>query len=294
MVLGLSGCSLGAIGNHPNPNQIQVVAAENEYSNVVKQIGGKYVSVTSMMDNPSTDPHTYEASTKNASDISSAALVIQNGLGYDDFMNKLESASPNEKRVVIEVAASLGYGKNTLNPHLWYKPDTMSRVAKLIEDELSKQKPSEAKYFQANLQKFDSSLQSWNQALSNLKKSFPNAPVAVTEPVGDYLLEAAGLDVKTPWPYQAAVMNGIDPSPQVVQMEDNLLKHHQVKALLYNQQAVDNVTTALLKLAKENHIPVVGVYETMPSNHTYQKWMEEETKALQNAIQNGSSTETIS
>ncbi len=307
-VFGMSGCGTGAsstngttslagnqsTGTSSGSKVIQAVGAENEYADVIKQIGGQYVSVTGIMDNPNTDPHTYEASTKDAILVGSATLVVQNGLGYDDFMNKLESASPNSNRTVIDVASALGYGNTTKNPHLWYKPDTMPRVAKLIADELSKQDPSEAAYFQNNLKTFDQSLQAWNQALADVKKSFPNAPVAVTEPVCDYLLEAAGMDIKTPWSFQAAVMNGVDPSPQDVQIEENLLKNHQVKVLLYNQQAVDDVTTALLKLAKENNIPVVGVYETMPPNHTYQTWMEDEVKALKSAIQNGTSTETMS
>lgn len=304
----MSGCGTGssysngttlssgnqAQGTSSNSKIIQAVGAENEYADVIKQIGGQYVSVTAIMSNPSTDPHTYEASIKDASLVANATLIVQNGLGYDDFMSKLEAASPNSNRTVIDVATALGYGKTTLNPHLWYKPDTMPRVAKLIADALSKQDPSEAQYFQSNLKKFDQSLQDWNQSLSDLKKSFPHVPVAVTEPVCDYLLEAAGMDIKTPWSFQAAVMNGVDPSPQDVQIQENLIKEHQVKVLLYNQQAVDDVTTALLKLARENHIPVVGVYETMPPNHTYQTWMEDEVKALKNAIQNGTSTETIS
>lgn len=297
-VFGMSGCGIGAspssTGTRAGSQVIQAIGAENEYADVIKQIGGKYVSVTGIMDNPSTDPHTYEASTKDASLVGSATLVVQNGLGYDDFMSKLESASPNSNRTVIDVATALGYGNTTKNPHLWYKPGTMSRVAKIIADELSKQDPSEAKFFQDNLKTFDLSLQTWNQALAGVKKSFPNTPVAVTEPVCDYLLEAAGMDILTPWSFEAAVMNGVDPSPQDVQIEENLLKNHQVKVLLYNQQAVDDVTTALLNLAKENHIPIVGVYETMPSNHTYQTWMEDEVKSLQNAIQNGTSTETMS
>ncbi len=303
-IVAISGCGAGSFPSNgsgaktqetsSSSKVIQAVGAENEYADVIKQIGGQYVSVTGMMSNPSTDPHTYEASTKDAVLVGNATIVVQNGLGYDDFMNKLESASPNSNRTVIEVATSLGYGKNTLNPHLWYKSETMPRVAKLIANGLSKQDPSEAVYFQGNLQKFNQSLQTWNRSLSDLKKSLPNASVAVTEPVCNYLLEAAGMDILTPWAFQTAVMNGVDPSPQDVQIEDSLIENHQVKVLLYNQQAVDNVTTALLKLAKENNIPVVGVYETMPPNHTYQTWMEDEVKALKNAIQNGTSTETIS
>lgn len=300
--MSVSGCG-PAVQTNPAPGQgnqttssskqIQAVAAENEYANVIKQIGGKYVSVTGIMSNPSTDPHTYEASTENATLVSQATLVVQNGLGYDGFINHLESASPNANRTVIDVAASLGYGPKTLNPHLWYNPKTMPQVAKLIAADLSQQDPSKTVYFQHNLQKFDTSLKLLNQSLADLKKTFANTPIAVTEPVADYLLQAAGMNIKTPWTFQAAVMDGVDPSPQDVQTQENLIQNRQVKVLVYNQQAVDAVTTTLLTLAKQNNVPVVGVYETMPPNMSYQTWMETEVKDLHNAIQNGTSTETI-
>jgi zinc/manganese transport system substrate-binding protein len=278
----------------PDAKIIQVVAAENEYADVVSQIGGQYVNVTGIMNDPSTDPHTYEASTTDAGLVGKATLLVQNGLGYDEFINKLASASPNPDRTVIEVATALGFGKDTQNPHLWYKPDTMPRVAKLIADELSKQNPTQSQYFQDNLQKFNQSLNTLTQALADVKNTFPKAPVAVTEPVSDYLLEAAGMDIKTPWSFQAAIMNVTDPSPQDVQLQKNLFKNHQIKVFIYNQQAVTEITKTLLALAKDNNIPVIGVYETMPANHTFQTWMEAEVQALKDALQNGKSTVTIS
>ncbi|WP_436664321.1 metal ABC transporter solute-binding protein, Zn/Mn family [Alicyclobacillus acidoterrestris] len=277
-----------------NAKVIQAVGAENEYANVIQQIGGKYVSATGIMSDPSTDPHDYEASTKDAALVGNATLVVQNGVGYDDFMSKLESSSPNSKRAVIDVASALGYGKDTKNPHLWYQPDAMPKVAQLIADQLAKQDPSEKSYFDANVKKFDASLSTWKQEMDNIKSKYPNAGVAVTEPVADYWLQATGMDIKTPWSFQAAIMNGTDPSPQDVKTQEALFNNHQIKVFLYNQQAITDVTKKFLALAKQDHIPVVGVYETMPPNHTYQSWMEAETKALTAALENGTSTETIS
>ena len=118
--------------------------------------------------------------------------------------------------------------------------------------------------------------------------------MAVTEPVADYLLENANLKVETPWGFQASVMNGTDPSPQNVKIQEDLLKEKKVKVFVYNEQAIDDITTNLLKLAKSNNIPIVGVYETMPPNHTYQTWMEDETKNILKALKDGVSTEKMS
>jgi|SRR5664280_1657012 zinc/manganese transport system substrate-binding protein len=273
---------------------VQAVGAENEYADIIRQVGGDYVSVTAIISNPGTDPHSYEANTADASIIGKATLIVQNGLGYDDFMDKLESGSPNLDRVVINVAEALGYPDTTKNPHIWYKPDTMPRVAALIASSLESQLPDQKQYFEDRLAKFNASLKTWNDDLKQLQQVYANTGVAVTEPVSDYLLEAAHLDIKTPWAFQAAIMNGIDPSPQDVKTQQDLFTGKQVKVFVYNQQAVGSVTNALLKLAKENNIPVVGVYETMPPGYTYQTWMEDETRSLIKALKDGVSTETFS
>jgi zinc/manganese transport system substrate-binding protein len=273
--------------------KIIAVGAENEYADIISQIGGKYVSVTGIMSDPSTDPHSYEADTKDASVVSKADLIVENGLGYDDFIDKLISGSPNSSRTVINVAKELGYPNDTANPHLWYKADTMPKVAVQITKDLESKMPDQKQYFEDQLTKFNKSLKTWTNELNQLKQSYTKVGAAVTEPVPDYLLQAAGLAVKTPWAFQAAVMNGTDPSPQDVKTQQDLFKNKQVKVFLYNRQAVDDATTALLNLAKSNNIPIVGVYETMPTHYTYQTWMEAETEAIIKALKNGTSTETL-
>ena len=273
---------------------ITAVGAENEYANVIGQIGGKYVHVTAIESNPNTDPHSFEASPSVAQVVSSARLVVQNGLGYDSYMNKIESASPNSGRKVIDVQALLGLPDSTPNPHLWYDPKTMPAVARAIARDLSALQPGHAAYFQANLRAFDRSLRPWYQAIARFKAAYPGTPVAVTEPVGDYLLQAAGTRILTPFRFQADVMNGVDPAPQDISLQDSLFNGHQVKVFLYNQQVTDSLTQSFLEAAHRNGIPVVGVYETMPTpGFTYQSWMLAETRALQKAVADKTSTQKL-
>ena len=117
--------------------------------------------------------------------------------------------------------------------------------------------------------------------------------MAVTEPVADFMLQAADADVKTPWNLQAAIMNDTDPSAQDTATQDALFTGKQVKVFLYNQQVTDDTTDKYLQLAKDNGIPVVGVYETMPANYHYQDWMLAEVKALETAVTQGTSTEHL-
>jgi zinc/manganese transport system substrate-binding protein len=140
---------------------IKAVGAENEYANVLSQIGGKYVKVSSILNNPNTDPHTFEASTSVAQEVSQAELIVQNGVGYDGFMNDIESASPNAHRKVIVAQHVLGLPDSTPNPHLWYSPKTMPAVAKVMATDLSELEPSHKAYFEERLQSFDISLKPW-------------------------------------------------------------------------------------------------------------------------------------
>lgn len=167
----------------------------------------------------------------------------------------------------------------------------MPAVAKAIAKDLSQLDPAHTRYFQSNYQAFDASLEPWYKAIARFKKDFPKTPVAVTEPVADYMLQASGCKILTPFALQAAIMNGTDPSPQDVTIEDNLLRYHKVKVFIYNQQVTDSLTASFLSLAKQNKIPVVGVYETMPTpGYTYQSWMLAEVNALYKAVSARQST----
>jgi zinc/manganese transport system substrate-binding protein len=273
---------------------IVAVGAENEYASVIQQVGGKYVQASAIMSNPNTDPHTFEASSSVAREISSAQLVVQNGVGYDTFMNTIENAVPDSGRKVIDVQKLLGLPDSTPNPHLWYKPTTMPAVADAIAAGLSAIQPSHASYFRANARTFIGSLTAWNQAIASFKAKYPNTPVAVTEPVADYMLQAAGTDIMTPFAFQADVMNGVDPSAQDTALERSLFTQHKVKVFLYNQQVTDTQTQSFISLAEENHIPVVGVYETMPvPGYDYQSWMLAETRDLQQAVASKKSAEKL-
>jgi zinc/manganese transport system substrate-binding protein len=291
-----AGCSSSSVPASTADSTATIVAvgAENEYANVLGQIGGKYVHVSAIESNPNTDPHTFEASASVAQLVSSAELVVQNGVGYDTYMNKIEAAAPNAKRKVIDVQNLLGLPDSTPNPHLWYKPATMPVVAKEIARDLAALQPSHAAYFTANAASFDRSLQPWYQALARFKAAYPGTPVASTEPVGDYMLQAAGTDNLTPFTFQADVMNGVDPPPQYVSLENNLFAGHKVKVFLYNQQVTDSLTASFLTTAHRYGIPVVGVYETMPTpGYDYQSWMLAEVNALQRAVAGKVSTQKL-
>jgi zinc/manganese transport system substrate-binding protein len=291
----LAGCggSSSSSSSSGSGEKIAAVGAENEYANVIEQIGGKYVDASAIESNPNTDPHTFEASPSVAQEVSGADLVVQNGVGYDDYMEKIESASPSSSRRVIDVQKLLGLPDSTPNPHLWYKPETMPAVAKALVVDLSALQPAHKAYFKENEERFNESLKPWLAGLKRFPSRYPNATVATTEPVSDYMLEAAGVKNLTPFSMQADIMNGTDPAPQDVALQEGLFSGRKVKAFVYNQQVTDTLTETFRKAAAENGVPVVGVYETMPTGFTYQKWMLAELKAIEEAVAHGKSTEKL-
>lgn len=273
---------------------VRAIGVENHYANVISQIGGKYVQVQAIETDPNTDPHTFEASPKIAREIADAELVVENGLGYDAWADKIMSASHRPYRMVINVQQLLGLPDDTANPHLWYDPKTMPAVAKAIANDLAALQPARSAYFHASADKFVRSLQPWNAAIVMIKAKYNRTPVAVTEPVADYMLEAMGLDILTPFRLQAAIMNGTDPSPQDIAMQDNLFAANKVKVFVYNQQVTDSLTTSFRDASRKAGVPLVGVYETMPTpGYTYQTWMLAEVVALEKALTGKASTETL-
>jgi zinc/manganese transport system substrate-binding protein len=272
---------------------VRAIGVETQYADVIAQIGGAYVQATAIETDPNTDPHSFEASPGIAGQIAGADLIVENGIGYDDWADKMIGATARPARMVINVGHLLGLPDSTANPHLWYGAETMPAVAAAVAAALSRLEPAQAAYFAANVVTFDASLQPWRDAMAAFKTAFPGVPIAVTEPVGDFLLQAVGADIETPFTLQAAIMNGTDPSPQDVAAQNALFTRHRVKVLVYNQQVTDPLTQSFLNLAKANGVPVVGVYETMPAGYNYQGWMLAEVAALRRAVAQSVSTETL-
>jgi zinc/manganese transport system substrate-binding protein len=166
---GACGADASPTATPHAPATVSVVAAENQYGNVAAQIGGRFVTVVSIESNPNADPHSYEVSPRVASEVSGAAVVVQNGLGYDTFMDRIEAANPSKRRKVVDVQRLLGLPSTTGNPHLWYSPATMPATANALAADLADVDPAEAYYFRANLHRFLASLRPWKAAIAAFK-----------------------------------------------------------------------------------------------------------------------------
>lgn len=264
---------------------LHAVGLESQYANVMAQIGGPYVQVSAIESDPNTDPHEFEASPDVARQLASADVVVVNGLGYDDWADKMLAGT---HATVISAQQVRHLPDATPNPHLWYDPATMPAVARAVAAAFAAKDPAHAAQYAANEKTFDASLAPWVQALAQIKRTYAGTKVAVTEPVADYMVQAAGLDIATPFSLQAAIMNGTDPAPQDVSTQQALLASGKARVFLYNQQVTDALTASFLALAKKSGVPVLGVYELMPEGaKDYQAWMESETAALARDLAGG-------
>lgn len=278
--------SKGVQQNHmeTGTSVIHVVAAENFYGDVVKQLGGNHVQVLSILSDPNTDPHEYESSVQDSIAVAKANIVVENGLGYDTWMDKLLSASPSKNRVLL-IGGKLASQPLSDNPHVWYGIDNVQTIAGDITNALKKTDPAHAMEFDRNLLAFDASLQPLRLKIADIKKNYEHTPVGLTETIYLYQTQPEGLHVLTPFAFEKAIAEGNDPAADDVAAANDQITKQQAKILIFNIQTVTPITTNLVNLAKTEHMPVVPVSETMPQDKHYQSWMGDQLTNLENALQ---------
>jgi zinc/manganese transport system substrate-binding protein len=261
---------------------ISVVAAENAYGDIARQIGGGRVAVTSILSNPNQDPHLFETAPGTVRTLSGAQVVVLNGADYDPWMDKLLKAAPRAGRAVISAAALTGR-KPGDNPHLWYDPATMPKVAAALADAFSKADPAHAADYAARLKTTLAGLARIDARVAQMKAKFAGQTVTATEPVFGPMTGAIGLKMRNE-SFQLSMMNDTEPSARdVAAMEDDL-RGRKVKALLYNSQVTEKLTERLRGIAVKAKVPVVGVTETMPADTNFQDWVLGGLDALDKAL----------
>ena len=284
--LALTGCSAASSGSSTDDGKVRIVASTNVYGDIASTIAGDAVDVTSIMNDPAQDPHSFEASAQNQLAISKADIVIENGGGYDDFVGTMLKAAPNDKRTVLNVVDISGKKAvdGELNEHVWYDFPTVQKLADRLVTALSKADPSQASTFTANAKSFGEKLTALENRTAELKTTYAGEGVAITEPVPLYLLESAGLENKTPEAFSEAIEEGTDVSPAVLQDMLGVIQGGSVKLLAYNEQTSGPETEKVLAAAKQAGVPVVPVTETLPSGKDYIGWMNANIDAVAKAL----------
>ena len=286
LLLGACG-SAGASNSTAvgSPGTITVVTSTDVWGSIVRTIGGNRISVTSLITDPSADPHSYEANGQNELAVSKATLILENGGGYDDFLDRMVDAV-HSKATVLNAVEISGYvpKDGELNEHVWYDFPTVAKVVAQVRSALSAASPADAASFAANATALDAQLTALERKEAAVKAASAGVGVAITEPVPLYLLEAAGLQNRTPPEFSEAIESENDAPAAVIKENLALFTGHQVKALVYNEQTTGPQTEQVLAAAKANRIAVVPVTETLPAGTDYVSWMNANVDAVAAAV----------
>ena len=285
IALTLAGCSSSSSAGSDD-GTVRVVASTDVYGDIATTIGGDAVHVTSLMTDPAQDPHSFEASAQNQLAVSKADVVIENGGGYDDYMQNLVKGAKNSGVKVLNVVDLSGKKPvdGELNEHVWYDFPTVQKFADALTAALSAADPSQKATFERNASAFGEKLSALEATEAQLKSTYAGEGVAITEPVPLYLLDAIGLVNKTPEKFSEAIEEENDVSPIVLKDTLQLFSGHQVKLLAYNEQTTGAETEKVLAAAKAAGIPVVPVTETLPEGMHYIGWMSGNLDAVKGAL----------
>jgi zinc/manganese transport system substrate-binding protein len=263
---------------------IQVAAAENFWGSIASQIGGKHAHVVSIITNPNTDPHTYEPTPQDARTIAAAKLVIENGIGYDNWSAKSVAADQNNP-TVLNVGDLVGAHEGD-NPHRWYNPADVQTVINQMVADYQKLDPADSAYFVEQQSRFNTvALAQYQSLIASIKAAYSGTPVGASESIFSMLAPSLGLNLITPYSFLRAISEGTEVTAADKTTIDSQIQAHQIKVYIYNSQNVTPDVKAQLSLVKRAHIPYATITETLaPPTATYQAWQVRQLKGIQAAL----------
>jgi len=290
----LAGCATGTqAGSGPagrssassGDTKIDVVAAENFWGSIAAQVGGEHVTVTSIITNPDTDPHSYEPTPADGRALAQARYVIENGVGYDPWVGKLVDANPAPARSVLNVGDLVGV-KEGGNPHRWYSPDDVHQVIERVAADYTRIDPADAGYFGQRKQAYETQgLARYNRLIADIKSRYGGTPVGASESIVTPLAEGLGLRMLTPESFLDAVSEGTDPTAADKLTVDQQIKTRQINIFVFNTQNATPDVAALVTEAKATGIPVATVTETLaPPTAGFQDWQVGQLQGIEQAL----------
>jgi zinc/manganese transport system substrate-binding protein len=271
--------------------KLAVVATINAWGSIASQLGGDRVQETSIITNPDTDPHSYESSAADARTVADAKIVVENGIGYDAWADKMLASDPNPQRAVVNVGDTVGVGEGG-NPHQWYSPDSVTRVANAITTAYKKADPNDSGYFDQQSQQFlNRGLSNYRSLIASIKAKYAGTPVGASESIFSLLSDALGLNLITPPEFLKAISEGTDPSPADKATIDQQIATKAIKVYVLNSQNSNPDVQAQVDAAKKQGIPVATVTETLsPANASFQDWQSTQLSGLADALHTATGT----
>lgn len=278
VIVGLMVTGWSPSKSHQKP--IRVVTSLNFYGEVAKAVAGDHGTVTSFINSSAVELHEFQPTTKQAKQVAIANVAIENGLGYDAWMSKMVKADSKNKITLINVGEQVAKEKDGANEHVWYRPATMSALATTLAKQFSKLDPDHKADYEKNAKAYQAKLQKLDKVIAQAKQNVgDNRLVDVSEPVFDYALENLGYQINDQH-FEKAVEDDSDPSPRDIQQIQDDITNHRITFFVNNSQESGKTVENLVKLAKENNVPVLNVTESEPDGEDYVSWMTKQYQAL--------------
>jgi zinc/manganese transport system substrate-binding protein len=291
VVLALCGCGrsgpapVSVTSDSTGRPRFEVVAAENFWGSIAAQLAGSKAHVQSIIVDPSTDPHSYQPTARDARAIAGASLAIVNGVGYDDWAQQLLRASSSGGRVTLDVGALLKLGQGA-NPHRWYFPRDVHTVLDAIVADYDRIDPADSAYFARRRQLLEGdSLVRYDQLLRRIRTRYAGVPVGYSESIFQGLGEYLGLRLVTPYSFAKAIAEGTDVTAQDKQIVDAQAQNREIAIWVFNSQNVTPDVQRVNQIARKRHIPIATITETLtPASVSFERWQDGELEALLRAL----------
>lgn len=257
-----------------------ITTTVNTYKEPVQSVVGNKYKVESIIKSVNVDPHSFSPSSNNAKQIADSKLIVSNGLGYDDWVNKIVTANDQDKNL-IDFAGDVLHKKDGDNEHIWFGVSNVQKLSYDVYKHVSKIDPKNKNYYKKNYQQYYKKLDKLKTREDKLKQRFNGKKAYVTEPLPYYLLNDLGVTIDNAH-FAKSVEEDTDPSIKDVKNMESGLRNHKVDFLVVNKQVTSGIITKMTSLAKENNVPIVYFTETLPSDLGYYQWMNDNLNQIEN------------
>lgn len=240
--------------------KIQITSTTTMVTNLVENIGGKYVAVTGLM-GPGVDPHLYKASQGDIAKLGNADMIFYNGVHLEGKMTGIFEKM-KKKKPVVAVAGKIS--ENQLlsieeqhDPHIWFDVSLWIRAAEQVRDSLIEYDPSHKNEFNTQAADYIQKLKELHSYVDNKIKSIPKERrVLVTaHDAFGYFGKAYGMEVVGLQGISTVSEYGLKDVEKIV----NLLCDRKIKAVFIESSVPKRSIEAVVQGAgKKNHTVSIG------------------------------------
>jgi manganese/iron transport system substrate-binding protein len=226
LALLLASCSNAKTTATSDGGKVAVVTTISTLNSFVQGVGGDRVTVSSIVP-IGASPETYEPTPQDVGTIASAQILVENGAGLEEWLQKLlTNAGSKDLRVVV---CTEGLPVKNLNPHVWMDPQMAKQYVLKIRDALVATDPTHADEYNANATAYNAKLDDLTKSIQARINTIPPAQryMIVFHNAWQYYNDRFGITTlgfveRNP---------GQEPNPQQIASLIDLARAHGVRAV---------------------------------------------------------------